>query len=205
MSVHLEVQRPGEAPELIPLRGERFSLGRSESNDLVIEWDKSVSRLHATLERMPGGWFVKDLESSNGTFVNGKRIWGERPLRPGDEIRVGQTRIAFRADLPVADQDETLTGPRLPELTRREREVLLVLCRPAFSGTVFTEPASMREIAETLVITEAAVKQHMVRLYEKFGIHDRGERRRVRLANEAVRRGAVTVTDLRSQGMEPGK
>ena len=55
----------------------------------------------------------------------------------------------------------------------------------------FTEPASTRRIAEALVVSDAAVKQHLLRLYDKFGIYGDGERRRVRLANEAVRRGAV--------------
>mgnify|MGYP002336169275 FL=1 len=46
-------------------------------------------------------------------------------------------------------------------------------------------------------MSEAAVKQHLARLYIKFGIYD-GERRRVRLANEALRRGAVTMADVRN-------
>ena len=64
------------------------------------------------------------------------------------------------------------------------------------SADLFTEPASIHQIALELVMSEAAVKQHLVRLYDKFGVYD-GERRRVRLANEAVRRGAVTLADLR--------
>jgi DNA-binding NarL/FixJ family response regulator len=82
--------------------------------------------------------------------------------------------------------------------TRRERDVLVALCRPVLSADLFTEPASIRQIAEELVVTEAAVKQHLLRLYDKFGVFDSGERRRVRLANEAVRRGAVTLADLRT-------
>jgi DNA-binding NarL/FixJ family response regulator len=78
-----------------------------------------------------------------------------------------------------------------PELTRRQRDVLLALCRPALDEDVFTEPASVREIAQALVVTEAAVKQHLHHLYEKFAIPETGERRRVRLAKEAIRRGAV--------------
>jgi class 3 adenylate cyclase len=82
-----------------------------------------------------------------------------------------------------------------PDLTRRERDVLVALCRPALYGNVFEEPASVREIAKTLVVTEAAVKQHLMHLYDKFEIADTGERRRVRLAREAVRRGAVVLSD----------
>ena len=84
----------------------------------------------------------------------------------------------------------------LPELTRRERDVLVALCRPALEEDVFTEPASVREIADALVVTEAAVKQHLLHLYDKFAIADSGERRRVRLAKEAIRRGAVAQPEF---------
>jgi DNA-binding transcriptional ArsR family regulator len=57
-------------------------------------------------------------------------------------------------------------------LTPRERVVLVELCRPLLSANVFTQPASVREIAEVLVVSEAAVKQHLGRLYEKFGVVD---------------------------------
>ncbi len=89
---------------------------------------------------------------------------------------------------------------KAPALTQRERDVLLALCRPLLTGDAFTEPASIRAIAAELVVSEAAVKQHLSRLYVKFeaGVH--GERRRVQLANAAVGRGAVKVGDLRANG-----
>ena len=80
----------------------------------------------------------------------------------------------------------------LPELTRRERDVLAALCRPVLSDDVFAEPASVHEIAQVLVVTDAAVKQHLLHLYDKFGI-DAGQRRRVSLAKEAIRRGALDL------------
>ena len=57
-----------------------------------------------------------------------------------------------------------------PELTRRELDVLTSLCRPALSDEAFVAPATAREIAADLVVTEAAVKQHLLRLYQKFRI-----------------------------------
>jgi hypothetical protein len=83
-----------------------------------------------------------------------------------------------------------------PELTRREHDVLVALCRPALEGDLFTEPASVRQIAAALVVTEAAVKQHLGNLYYKFGIGETGERRRVTLAKEAFRRGAISADEL---------
>jgi tetratricopeptide (TPR) repeat protein len=81
----------------------------------------------------------------------------------------------------------------LPELTRRERDVLVALCGPVLSDEVFAEPASVREIARVLVVTDAAVKQHLLNLYDKFGIDTRAGRRRVILAREAIQRGAVDL------------
>ena len=61
---------------------------------------------------------------------------------------------------------------------------------------MFTEPASTRSIADELVITPAAVKQHLANLYDKFDVPADGSRR-ARLANEALRRGAISVSQLR--------
>jgi hypothetical protein len=198
MTDRLEVQGP-EGPEPIPLEAERVAIGAAPHGDVVISWDQTVSRLHAVCERIgEAGWVVKDLSSRNGTFVNGERIWGERPLYPGDEIRVGGTRILFRSDEPIPEQRTTVSPEPPPAVTPRERDVLIALCRPMFSGDVFTEPASIRAVARELVVTEAAVKQHLLRLYDKFDIRDQVERRRVRLANEALRRNVVGVADLRA-------
>jgi DNA-binding transcriptional ArsR family regulator len=183
------------ARERVPLQGERITIGQASSNDVPIPFDRTVSRVHAVLERVASRWCVRDLASRNGTFVNGERIWTERPLRNGDEIRVGSVRLVTRIEVPDADANETVGAEVGPSLTRREREVLVALCRPMFSGDVFREPASVRQIAAALVVTEAAVKQHLSRLYDKFGIHDR-EGRRARLANEAIRLGAVNTAEI---------
>jgi DNA-binding CsgD family transcriptional regulator len=195
MAAYLEVWTPA-GRELVALEVGRLTLGTDAANDLVLPADSTLSRLHAVLERYGAGWCVRDLDSRNGTFVNGQRVWRERPLRSGDELRVGATRLVYRSEEPSGGKATQASEPP-PELTRREREVLLVLCRTVLAGAAFTEPASIREIADALVVTEAAVKQHLGHLYDKFGIHEGGERRRVRLANEALRRGAVTITDLR--------
>lgn len=197
MPDYLEVWRP-DGMALVALEGERLTLGTADENDLTITGDTTVSGLHALLERYTSGWALRDLGSRNGTFVNGERMWVERALRSGDEIRVGRTRLVFRAGAG-AQRPETEVVEAAPELTRREKEVLLTLCKPVLSGDLFTEPASLKEIAKELFVSEAAVKQHLANLYDKFAIYDDGERKRVKLANEAIRRGAVSIADLRTQ------
>ena len=74
--------------------------------------------------------------------------------------------------------------------------MLVARCRPVLSGDVFTEPASIRAVAAELVVSDAAVKQHLLNLYDKFAIYD-VDNRRLELANQAIRRGAVSIADLR--------
>jgi DNA-binding CsgD family transcriptional regulator len=202
MGAYLEVWTPA-GRELVALEAGRLTLGTDPANDVALPADPTLSRLHAVLERYGAGWCVRDLDSRNGTFVNGQRVWREHPLRPGDELRVGATRLVYRGE--ESGGAGTQASEPAPELTRREREVLVVLCRTVLGGAAFTEPASIREIADALVVTEAAVKQHLAHLYDKFGIHGGGERRRVQLANEALRRGAVTIAVLREADASDAK
>ena len=197
MRHHLEAWTP-VGPQVVPLDSDQLTLGSADSNDLAVPVDRKLSRLHAVLQRYSAGWCVRDLGSRNGTFVNGQRIWQDRALVDGDEIRAGSSRFIYRAGLAGAIAGPPTEGaPAGPALTARERDVLVHLCRPLLTNQLFTEPASSREIAAALVVTEAAVKQHLLRLYEKFDIDGDGDRRRVRLANEAMARSAVTLADLR--------
>jgi DNA-binding CsgD family transcriptional regulator len=190
-------------PRVLPLDAGRVTVGKSPSNDVVVD-DKTASRLHAVIERFGSGWCVSDLGSRNGTTVNGERILGQRVLRSGDELRVGATRLVFREDaLDAVPGSETATQAAPPELTRREREVLLALCAPVLSGNLLAEPASIKQIAAALVIGESAVKKHLGRLYDKFGLTADEPRRMGRLANDAIHRGAVALGDLQ-RDVHPG-
>ena len=201
MSSHLEVSKPS-GRELIQLSGQRVTVGKASTNMVSLEHDETVSRLHAVLENLGFAWSIRDMGSRNGTYLNGERISAERVLRSGDEVRVGKSRLIFwevkgTGDAPL--DEETVSAQPLeppPRLTRRELDVLVVFCRPLVSDDPFPEPASVRRMAGELFVTEAAVKQHLQNLYDKFSIPTEGDRR-VRLANDALRRGAVTIAQLR--------
>jgi hypothetical protein len=114
-----------------------------------------------------------------------------RVLEEGDVLTFGSARCrVFGIAAEEFTAEVELRRPAAPELTRRELDVVTSLCRPALSDEAFVAPATAREIAADLVVTEAAVKQHLLRLYQKFRIPE-GANRRVRLANEVVALGLV--------------
>jgi pSer/pThr/pTyr-binding forkhead associated (FHA) protein len=83
------------------LKGQRFpikvpivNVGRADYNDIVIPED-SVSTTHAKLQRREGIWMLVDLESTNGTMVDGERVVGEAPLAPGAYVRFGEIQTIF--------------------------------------------------------------------------------------------------------------
>jgi len=80
----MRFELPQDEPQLI---------GRS-SEALPIS-DTTVSRRHAELTPDEGEWYLRDLDSANGTFINGRRIAGRQRLQPGDQVRCGSTLFVF--------------------------------------------------------------------------------------------------------------
>lgn len=79
----------------IPLLGRTVTLGRQPDNDVVLD-EAAVSRRHAVIIETKSGYSIKDLNSTNGTYVNRKRIGPEEhPLRHGDRIRLGGSNVTF--------------------------------------------------------------------------------------------------------------
>ncbi len=181
---------------LVPLDTERITVGSAPDNDVVLD-DRTVSRLHALFERLPGGWTVRDLGSRNGTFLNGARISELTVLRSGDRVRLGSSEATFHGTSDGAVEGGTAPIAPAPEITRRERDVLVALCRPLAERDIFCDPASTKEIATALTVSEDAVKKHLVRLYSKFGIYEGPGSRRTRLANAALSTGAISMASIK--------
>jgi FHA domain len=188
----------------LPLREDVTTIGRGKSVDVHLP-DPSVSRLHAEIIRRGPYAYVTDLGlSRNGTRVNG-RLVARRVLEEGDVLSFGTARCRVYGFVPEEFAAEVeLRRPAAPELTRRELDVVTSLCRPALSDEAFVAPATAREIAADLVVTEAAVKQHLLRLYQKFRIPE-GANRRVRLANEVVALGLVRPLPPAERALPPAE
>jgi pSer/pThr/pTyr-binding forkhead associated (FHA) protein len=172
-------------------------VGRGTECDLTLAWDDAASRTHAEMLNRGGSWFVLDDGiSRNGTFVNGERVHGRRRLRDGDVLTFGKTPVRFRC--PEAESDAgtaAATGEIvLAQISPGQRKVLIALCRPSLESGV---PATNREIAGELHLSEEAVKSHLRALFHHFGIEDLPQNaKRVRLAQLALRGGVVTPPDL---------
>lgn len=115
-----------EGRRVLPLTKGRTTVGRAGDQDLSLT-DRKVSGAHALLEKSGAQFRVRDLGSTNGTYVNGVLVEGLSPLRLGDEVRFGNTRALFTdrdpslVDWPGSDSDlsasaeddiETDVGPR---------------------------------------------------------------------------------------------
>jgi predicted component of type VI protein secretion system len=116
------------------------AIGRQDT-DLVVE-DPEVSRRHAVLRRSDGSVIVEDLDSTNGTFVNGERIRSPIAVGPGDQIRVGQTTLEIEPD-QRADDTIVSTPPRPDQLRSTEAPSGAV---PAEAHEDATQPLPFRRV-----------------------------------------------------------
>ena len=127
--------------EIGPDEGREFRLrgtmriGRSDDSEITLS-DAQASRHHAAISPEPGGFAIQDLNSSNGTFVNGKRLEEPRLLNDGDRLRVANTVMVFRWGL--APQAPT---PATPAVTPADAEYDM----PTREVVWHTPPAGVQE------------------------------------------------------------
>ena len=72
-----------------------LSIGRARDNTAALDGDDFASAHHARVEAQRDGIWLIDLDSTNGTFVNGERMNGRHRLHDGDVVRIGQTELRF--------------------------------------------------------------------------------------------------------------
>lgn len=166
----------GNRAQYVPLRGQRLTIGRLESNDLVFSQDVTVSRNHAILERFDNGWRVRDLRSSNGTFVNGIRVATTMRVNPGDRVGLGSASFVLLATTPTEGllatlhkQDEKNAGS---QFSPREAEILRLVA----AGNTDAE------LAERLSISVKTVHSHLDRIRDKSGLRRRADLTRLAFA-----------------------
>jgi pSer/pThr/pTyr-binding forkhead associated (FHA) protein len=119
--------------------GEKLVMGRAEDCDITID-NLAVSRHHAIIEKIEGAYAISDLDSNNGTFVNGRRIDGHTTLNFGDEIGIGKHILVFdshsKKARPVQASLAVAAASAQPDMDAGGR------------GTMFVEPEQMVKIQE---------------------------------------------------------
>jgi pSer/pThr/pTyr-binding forkhead associated (FHA) protein len=179
------------------------AIGRRAGNDITLDWDPEVSRLHAIVEHVGNHWTIADETlSSNGSFVNGEWLAGRHRLADGDMILVGTTPILFR-DPGAAPGQSTVqagTAPRRGDLSGTQQRVLIALCRPYRGDAPYAVPATNQAIAKEVFLSVHAVKSHLRALFQKFEIEGlQQNQKRARLAALALQSGLVSERDFGEQ------
>src|SRR3954462_10385087 len=112
--VYRDVDNRQAIVDLVPT-GERVTVGRRPSNDVVLDWDTEISRVHAALERVGDDWtVVDDGLSRNGTYLNGRRVTSRQRLHDGDVLIIGGVALAFRAPAGDSVSRPTVTAIGTP-------------------------------------------------------------------------------------------
>jgi pSer/pThr/pTyr-binding forkhead associated (FHA) protein len=91
----LVVTEDGAAARTYPLKGEPMVIGRGETCEIALK-DTYVSHVHTRIFPREESWFVEDLGSTNGTYLNRAKVTEPTPVAPGDEVRVGKTVVEVR-------------------------------------------------------------------------------------------------------------
>jgi hypothetical protein len=106
----MEVRRPGKDPDLVTIV-DGVVLGRSRECQITFD-DATVSKEHARLRIDGRRAFIEDLDSTNGTLVNGKAIDGPTPLRRGDRIALGPNLMVFAGEVaPSPNREKSERSP----------------------------------------------------------------------------------------------
>jgi pSer/pThr/pTyr-binding forkhead associated (FHA) protein len=114
----LEVLNEGPSKGVrYPIRTALAHIGRGANNDVRLT-DESVSEIHAKIQRRGDGWYAVDMNSTNGTWVDGSRITGERRLEGAPDIRFGGVKLRF---IPAGMSEEALNA-RPSRSTPAERQ-----------------------------------------------------------------------------------
>jgi adenylate cyclase len=199
----------GEPAEYV-LKPGKSTLGRKTDNDVPIS-DESASRVHAELiyDQKANTVVVRDLNSTNGTFVNRERITQPRTLTPDDQIRIGQHIITLTKQdtAPKPGGQDSLSGTQ--PLTRDllleslDQHAVLLYEVAGRLNTIIDLETALREVSNLLRVALGADKCEVI-LSEKFGqLQELGFPTTIaRLALD--QRSAVVIPDLSATQQDSG-
>jgi pSer/pThr/pTyr-binding forkhead associated (FHA) protein len=171
----------GREPRSFPLAEGTTTIGRDPKATIALD-DEAVSWHHLEIESRGGVLIATDLDSRNGTALNGERLERPRRLRDGDTLIVGSQRL--EVSIPAAGAGgETVAAaaPSVP-LSEEERATAAALVAPYRGAGAFAgRPATRAELAEALHVSERTAQRRLDALAAKLGVPGDAGRERPRL------------------------
>jgi adenylate cyclase len=143
----------------------RTSVGRARGCTVCLAADREASKEHAAVEPAGKGWRIRDLKSSNGTFVNGRRVRTTLALQDGDQIRIGATRLRFQGPRGQVAPEPAPGAPARPAEPAAGGGVTMVSSDPALIASAPIEPD-----LRFLPVAERADTAGLRRDYEKLRV-----------------------------------
>lgn len=137
----LTIKRQDGSYREIEWNTEAITIGRDSANDLIVD-HPLASRRHARLERDETGYYIRDLNSTNGTYINGEPVTGANMLHHQDQVIVADTIITFH------DSDATARGPLPTEVMQAVQEELRVDSQTKniyLNGQLLKPPLTVKE------------------------------------------------------------
>ena len=120
--------------KVVPLNKDRMTLGRRPYNDIVVD-NLAVSGEHAALQVIGRDYFIEDLNSTNGTYINEQKV-KRQILKNGDKIEIGKYEIKYLQDGPgLLESDVNVANVKLDA----DDEILTEEKKPLFEQTKFAE------------------------------------------------------------------
>jgi predicted component of type VI protein secretion system len=190
MDPRLWISASGEAPHSVALTAERTVVGRSPEADVVLD-DEGVSWNHLEIERRGDVLMATDLDSRNGTALNGEPLDRPRRLRDGDTLIVGSYRLEVKTGSVTPVGVTVAAGEPSVALNEEERATAAALVAPyrnegAFAG----RPATRAEIATELHVSERTAQRRLDALAAKLDVPgDAGRDRPRQIAARVIELG----------------
>ena len=165
---HLTIIRPDGRTIEQKITHERALVGRDDKCDLRLV-DTKVSRKHCLLTREGTRVTVKDLESRNGTWLNGRKIKSKRYIRQGDMIQIGPFRLVFRPKSSSADMERLLSTtvemPRHPMETYVHKDETEKVVKPLGMITNYLAETTGKQEETSAGVRRERLNRNLVTLY----------------------------------------
>jgi predicted component of type VI protein secretion system len=169
------------APRSFALSAGRTVVGRDPAAGIPID-DEAVSWNHLEIESRGGVLMATDLDSRNGTALNGEPLERPRRLRDGDTLIVGGRRLEVSFPAPGSGGETVAAAAPAVELSEEERATAAALVAPYRSEGAFAgRPATRAELAEALHVSERTAQRRLDALAAKLDVPGDAGRERPRL------------------------